>query len=70
MADKIYHQMVQDGLPTEKLATLVQDGPNVNETIFHVVERLIKEDHPEFPGLVDLGSCVIHTVHNAFLTLK
>ena len=24
------------------------------------------QDHPEFPGLIDLGSCTIHIVHNAF----
>ena len=30
------------------------------------MNSLILEDHPEFPSLVDLGSCVIHVVHNAF----
>ena len=24
------------------------------------------QDHPEFPGLIDLGSCTIHIIHNAF----
>ena len=23
-------------------------------------------ENPEFPGLVDLGSCSIHVIHNAF----
>ena len=30
------------------------------------MNELILQDHPEFPGLIDLGSCTIHTVHNAF----
>ena len=30
------------------------------------MNELIAEDHPEFQGLVDLGSCTIHTLHNAF----
>ena len=58
--------MVKDGLPVEKLVTLVRDGPNVNKTIFQKMNELISQDHPEFKGLIDLGSCTIHTVHNAF----
>ena len=26
----------------------------------------IQQDYPRFTGLIDLGSCTIHTVHNAF----
>ena len=37
------------------MITLVQDGPNVNKTIFWHMNELILQDHPEFPGLVDLG---------------
>ena len=58
--------MVEDGIPVQRLATLVRDGPNVNKTIFYKLNKLIKEDHLDFPGLVDLGTCTIHTVHNAF----
>ena len=58
--------MVEDGIPVQRLATLVGDGPNVNKTIFHKLNKLIKEDHSDFPSLVDLGTCTIHTVHNAF----
>ena len=28
--------------------------------------NLLRHDNPEFTGLVDLGSCSIHTIHNAF----
>ena len=29
-------------------------------------EQTIKDKHPEFKGFVDLGSCVLHVVHNGF----
>ena len=41
-----------DGIPVQRLATLVRDGPNMNKTIFHKLNKLIKEDHLDFPGLV------------------
>ena len=44
------------------MVTLVRDGPNVNKTIFEEMNELIKHDHPDFAGLVDLGSCTIHIV--------
>ena len=34
VAAVMYGKMVKDGLPVEKLATLVRDGPSVNKTIF------------------------------------
>ena len=60
---KMYDKMLSDGIPVDKMATLVRDGPNVNKAIFRKMNSLILQDHPEFPGLVDLGSCVIH-VHS------
>ena len=66
VAVKMYEQLVSDGIPVAKLVTLVQDGPNVNKTIFRKMDELIRHDNPEFTGLVDLGSCSIHTIHNAF----
>ena len=66
VAKKMYSKMLEDGIPVEKMATLVRDGPNVNKTIFQNMNELIVQDHPNYPGLVDLGSCTTHTVHNAF----
>ena len=62
----MYGQLVSDGIPVAKLVTLVRDGPNVNKTIFQKMDELIRHDNPEFTGLLDLGSCSIHTIHNAF----
>ena len=38
----------------------------MNKTIFNKMNELIQQDYPRFTGLIDLGSCTIHTVHNAF----
>ena len=38
----------------------------MNKTSFQKMNELILQDHPEFPGLIDLGSFTIHPVHNAF----
>ena len=58
--------MLSDGIGVDKMLTLIQDGPNVNKTIFCEMNELIAKDYPEFQGLIDLGSCTIHTVYNAF----
>ena len=66
VAVKMYEQLVSDGIPVAQLVTLVRDGPNVNKTMFRKMDELIRHDNPEFTVLVDLGSCSIHTIHNAF----
>ena len=42
VAVKMYEQLVSDGIPVAKLVTLVQDGPNVNKTIFRKMDELYK----------------------------
>ena len=66
VATRMYKKMLEDGIPVQRLATLVRDGPNVNKTVFHKMDKFIRKDYSEFPGLVDLGTCSLHTVHNAF----
>ena len=34
----------------------------MNKTIFNKMNELIQQDYPRFTGLIDLGSCTIHTV--------
>ena len=66
VSSEIYNQVQNYRIPVDKMITLVQDGPNVNKTIFQHMNELILQDHPGFPGLIELGSCTIHIVHNAF----
>ena len=69
-ADKVVSRMIEqfheDNIPVDKLITLVRDGPNVNKAIMRKIKQTIKDEHPEFKGFVDLGSCVLHVVHNGF----
>lgn len=30
------------------------------------MQQLITDEHPQFQGFIDLGSCVLHIIHNAF----
>ena len=66
MANRIYQTMMKDDLPITKLCTLVRNGPDVNKTIVRKLEGAIKIDNPDFSGFIDLGSCVLHNVHDAF----
>ena len=66
VASEIFKPLKEDNIPVTKLITLVRDGPNINKAIFGKLEQMIKEDNPGFAGFVDLGSCVLHVVHNAF----
>ena len=38
----------------------------MNKAIFRKMNELITQDHPDFMGLIDLGSCSIHIIHNDF----
>ena len=38
----------------------------VLKAIMRKIEQTIKDEHPEFKGFVDLGSCVLHVIHNGF----
>ena len=60
---KMYEQLLSY---LDKMAILIQDGPNVKKAIFRKMNELITQDHPYFTYLIDLGSCSIHIIHNAF----
>ena len=62
----MYNKMQDDGIQVDKMLALIQDGPNVNKTIFQKMNELTSGDHPGFRGLIGLGSCTLQTVHNVF----
>ena len=66
VATAMYNKIQDGSIQVDKMLTLIQDGPNVNKTIFQKMNELISGEHPGFKGLIDLGSCTLHTVHNAF----
>ena len=51
-------------LPLNKLLSLSADGPNVNKSIKGSIDTAVKGAGAE--GLVDVGFCFIHKIHNAF----
>ena len=58
--------MKDDEIPLGRLIALARDGSNVNKTILKELQQKIQGDHPQFAGFVDVGSCVLQIVHNAF----
>ena len=66
VASKMFDQLAEDKVLMNRLIILVWVGPNVNKTIMRKLEDLITQEYPDFGGFIDLGSCVLHIVHNAF----
>lgn len=64
IVEQIENVLNSAGLSFNKLIMLGSDGPNVNKKVWRLVnEKLLDEaGHP----LIDIGTCSIHTVHNAF----
>lgn len=53
------------GISLKRVLTLAMDGPNVNKSIFKLFQtELTSKGCKE---LIDIGSCLIHVVHNTFL---
>ena len=63
---RMIEQFHEDNISVEKLITLVGGRPNVNKAIMRKIEQTIRDEHPELKRFVDLGSCVLHVVHNGF----
>ena len=51
-------------LDKKKLIQIAMDGPNVNWSVFNMVEEERKVNN--FPLLINIGSCALHIVHGAF----
>ena len=66
VAQKMFEKLMNDQIPVDRMVSLIRDGPNVNKTIFQRLNEMITEEYPEYPGLIELGSCSIHIVHNTF----
>lgn len=56
-----------DGLDVTKILQISMDGPNVNKKFFNNLKSYLKDNgDANSPVILDLGSCGLHTVHNAF----
>ena len=68
-ADKVESAVVSeidaDQLRMKELLTLSRDGPNVTKKVFRLLSDRLKGSSGY--GFVDIGSCNLHVMHNAFL---
>ena len=53
-----------DGLEEEKILQVAMDGPNVNKSFYGLLQDRRKEEN--LNGLVFLGTCGLHIMHNSF----
>ncbi|KAH7978848.1 hypothetical protein HPB49_006976 [Dermacentor silvarum] len=51
-------------LPLGKVLQISMDGPNVNLKFFKNMQVHLRENHQV--QCVDLGTCGLHTIHNAY----
>ena len=65
LKEYIVNSLNNAGLHLKKLLMLGSDGPNVNIKVSRLVNEEIKALNRK--PLIDIGTCSIHLVHNAFL---
>lgn len=65
LARNITKTLSSSNLPKKNLLMLGSDGPNVNKAVFRIINEDVMIDRGK--GLVNIGTCNIHTVHNAFM---
>ena len=63
--DMMHHfEEMTQGLDRRSLFQVSMDGPNVNWKFFEMLQKKLEDD---IQGqLLNIGSCGLHTVHNAF----
>ncbi len=67
LAEKLLQALTDSSLSVSMLLTLGSDGPNVNKTVWKEVnESVLKNAERGRTGLLEIGSCTLHVVHNAF----
>ena len=55
-----------NGIPLEQLQMLESNGPNVNKTVWNIVNDALLNLRSRNYGLTDIGTCNLHICHNAF----
>lgn len=61
---KLLHNDATYDLPWNRLFSISVDGPNINKAIYRHLNSFLKENN--YDGLIELVTCTIHMVHNAF----
>lgn len=66
LAEKIISAVHDNGIALEQLQMLESDGPNVNKTVWNIVNHALLNLPSRNYGLTDIGTCNLHICHNAF----
>ncbi|KAL4121783.1 hypothetical protein QTP88_014224 [Uroleucon formosanum] len=64
LADNLLNALKNADLPLTKLLMLTRDGPNVNKKVQSIINEVVQKKRGT--SLLDIGSCNLHIVHNAF----
>jgi len=64
VSTKLLDIIAEKKMPLNNLLSLSFDGPNVNKAIEAQINKALTDSR--LPPLVDIGSCNLHKVHNAF----
>jgi hypothetical protein len=65
IADHLLRAIDNANLLKKNLVAVASDGPNVNKKVWKLINEEVKTVRGV--GLVDIGTCSLHIVHNAFL---
>ena len=63
LAEEIISSVQHNGIALGQLQMLESDGPNVNKTVWNIVNDVLVNRNF---GLTDIGTCNLHICHNAF----
>jgi hypothetical protein len=66
LLDKLMNSAKDISPDLTKILQVSMDGPNVNWKLYDLLCEELRADDPSAPGLINIGSCSLHTVHNAF----
>ena len=66
VAEKIISALQDNGIALAQLQMLESDGPNVNKTVWNIVNDVLLRLPGRNHGLTDIGTCNLHICHNAF----
>ena len=58
------NELDEANLSTEKLINFSSDGPNINKSLWRLLDEALKEKGSN--GLLPLITCTLHVIHNGF----
>lgn len=66
LKDCIFNALKNSNLSLCKMLMLSCDEPNVNKSVIRQVNEAVKKENTDGIGLIDIGTCNLHIIHNSF----